>query len=78
MAKTDIHVANQTLLFEHTKHKEIEETAERLGITAEELIHRRIMLQKAWDMGGGASGARYRLKFAEDFLKKQNNKDGVI
>jgi len=46
------------------------EQAKRAGISPEELWKKKYTLKIAWENGGGIEGARDRLKFAENYLKK--------
>ena len=41
-----------------------------LGISIDELLARKRQAKLLWDSGGGIEGARARLKFAQDYLKK--------
>ena len=46
------------------------EQAKRAGISSDGLWKLKAELKIAWEAGGGWEGARARLKFAEDFLRK--------
>lgn len=60
-----------------TMRKMHKDEAARLGISEQELSRRKFRLKILWEEGGGLEGARARLNWAEDYLKRQraNEKD---